>query len=296
MLRSHTKLLQEDKRFLPKKGDVCSMACEFAFACVNHKEGEVCQGFQMLNGKSARIIRHNLGENNVKYMENSYNFIQRSMDNGDIEAAQTTHKDIARLRGQPLENPKPPIKPNANQLRSFLDISDQSSKQDLPKNSEPVTRSFGSGFRAMLDACSKTHEPDALEKRDISISYSAPSKNQNRLPVKIQMSKPEPLQVKPLGFLRMVEESIRGSDAVENEGAIRKTTVYRNFRGWGFRAMLDALSSDQNDTLVVRSSAEKNLRLKKLLENVGKPKPTIERSMRRHTGFRGMLDAISSDS
>ena len=276
--------MQEDKRFMPKKGYICSIACEFAFACINHKEGEICQGFQMLNGESARIIRHNLGEDNLKYMKNSYNFIQRSMDNGDIEAAQTIHKDIARFRDQSLEKPTP-MKHDTSQFQTFLKISDQSSTQSPSNNSRKVTQDFGSGFRAMLNAAtSKKHESDTLEKRHISISPLKPSR-------------PKPLHVKT-GFRQMLEEATRGSDVVENERSIRKATVYRSFRSWGFRDMLDFVSpSDSHATLVVRGSAEKNVeRLEKLLENVGKPKPNIERSMSRHEGFRRMLDAISPDS
>lgn len=98
MPKSHILLLQHDKRFLPRKGDICSMACEFAFACANHEEGSTCQGFQLLNGESERIIRHNLTDSDKNYLKNSFNFIQRSMDNGNLQDAIAVYNDIAKIR------------------------------------------------------------------------------------------------------------------------------------------------------------------------------------------------------
>ena len=77
MKASHANLLLEEKARMPMKGDTCDMSCQFAFACANMKDGEPCQGFQLLsNGKISRIIRQNLAEYDEEYIQNCVRLIQ----------------------------------------------------------------------------------------------------------------------------------------------------------------------------------------------------------------------------
>lgn len=71
-------ILRGDNR-MPRKGDVCDMSCQFAFACANHVRDEPCQGFQLLgDGKLERHVRHNLDAYDRKSIENYVDMIQRS--------------------------------------------------------------------------------------------------------------------------------------------------------------------------------------------------------------------------
>lgn len=77
MKLSHANLMLEGKARMPKKGDTCDMSCQFAFACANMKEGEPCEGFQLLsNGKITRLIKQNLAEYDQEYIQNCIRLIQ----------------------------------------------------------------------------------------------------------------------------------------------------------------------------------------------------------------------------
>ena len=90
-------ILRKTAKF-PTKGSQCNSACAFYFCCANGKDFEECTGFQMLNGESKKLLEKALGTDSVEYINNSYGFIERAIQNNDLEAVEVVVRDLSQLR------------------------------------------------------------------------------------------------------------------------------------------------------------------------------------------------------
>ena len=90
-------ILRKSAKF-PTKGSQCNSACAFYFCCANGKDFEECTGFQMINGQSKKLLERTLGENSLEYIQNAYGFIERAIQNNDLEAVEVVVRDLSQLR------------------------------------------------------------------------------------------------------------------------------------------------------------------------------------------------------
>jgi hypothetical protein len=90
-------ILRKTAKF-PTKGSQCNSACAFYFCCANGKDFEQCQGFLMLNGETKKLLEKNLGTDAVEYIKNSYDFVERAIANGNLEAVDVVVRDLSQLR------------------------------------------------------------------------------------------------------------------------------------------------------------------------------------------------------
>ena len=90
-------ILRKSAKF-PTKGSQCNSACVFYTFCGNGHDFEECTGFQMLNGESKKLLEKALGTDSVEYINNSYGFIERAIQNNDLEAVEVVVRDLSQLR------------------------------------------------------------------------------------------------------------------------------------------------------------------------------------------------------
>ncbi|MCW4003643.1 MAG: hypothetical protein NWE95_07010 [Candidatus Bathyarchaeota archaeon] len=81
----------------PTQGSQCNASCAFYAFCANSVDFEKCRGFILMNGENLALIKRNLDENTIQYIQNSYPVIQRSLRSGDREFAEVVTRDIKRL-------------------------------------------------------------------------------------------------------------------------------------------------------------------------------------------------------
>ena len=51
-----------------------------------------------MNGDSRKLLERNLGKDSVKYIENSYGFIERAIQNNNFEGVEVVTRDLSQLR------------------------------------------------------------------------------------------------------------------------------------------------------------------------------------------------------
>jgi len=94
--RDANLILSDDKRF-PTIGSDCNASCCFYFCCANSEDYGKCQGFIMMNGESARLLKRTLDNNVLEYIQNSYVTAQHALTNGNMETVECVTRDIHQL-------------------------------------------------------------------------------------------------------------------------------------------------------------------------------------------------------
>ena len=142
-------ILRQSAKF-PQKGDQCNASCAFYFCCANSKDFGTCeQGFQLINGDSRKLLERNLGADSVKYIENSYGFIQRAIQNENLEGVELVTRDLSRLHEKAF--PEPTQRPSGISYMAQCAFGNQNTQ---PENTQPETHS-DSEFTRMLEASGK---------------------------------------------------------------------------------------------------------------------------------------------
>jgi len=163
------QIMKSGSARFPMKGTNCVPSCAFYFCCANGKDGENCTGFQLLNGESKKLLERNLGEDSVKYIENSYGFIERAIQNKNFDGVEVVTRDLSRLREKAI--PEPTQRPEGflYMLKCARGVQNTS-----PQKSQPIERSqlnqHQEGILAMIEASrgllstsSRQPEPDPVE-------------------------------------------------------------------------------------------------------------------------------------
>jgi len=92
------QIMRSGSARFPMKGTTCVPACAFYWCCINGEDGKNCVGFQLINGQVKRHLQEQLGEDALKYIENSYGFIERAIQNNNLEAVEVVIRDLSQLR------------------------------------------------------------------------------------------------------------------------------------------------------------------------------------------------------
>jgi len=92
------QIMRDGSARFPTKGTTCAPACCFYWCCQNGEDGKDCVGFQLINGDTKRHLQEQLGEDALKYIENAYGFIQRAIQNENVEGVDVVVRDLSQLR------------------------------------------------------------------------------------------------------------------------------------------------------------------------------------------------------
>jgi len=99
-------ILRQTAKF-PRKGEQCNASCVFYAFCANGKDFEPCErGFQLINGKTHEHLEKVLGTDAVEYIKNSYDFMERAIENNNLEAVAVVTRDLSQLRERAFPEPE----------------------------------------------------------------------------------------------------------------------------------------------------------------------------------------------
>jgi hypothetical protein len=155
---SHAPLIHKGEKIIPKRGvSRCSPACLVFELCLNYEEGELCSNYKpMENGKLTMRMLENLEDSDKIYFANTTKFIQRCLDNGDVEDAEIYVNDVKRF-----------FKPNEATIKKITKVYDDeklySVKEEKVENLEPpehVNISLFGDWHVSSDRIKKPKPPE----------------------------------------------------------------------------------------------------------------------------------------
>jgi hypothetical protein len=157
-------ILRKEGRF-PTKGSQCNASCVFYFCCANSKDFGTCEkGFQMMNGESKRLLERNLGVDSVKYIENSYGFIERAIQNNNFEGVEVVTRDLSQLRDRTI--PQPTQRPSgiSYMVQCALGVS-TTPRQEHAEPEQEATSEFTRMLEASSKGSTKREQPYTVTRR-----------------------------------------------------------------------------------------------------------------------------------
>jgi len=80
--QSHAQIILRDSARFPTEGSQCDASCAFYWCCANSKDFGECKGFLLLNHGNLDHIKRTYDKNIDEFIENSYQVIQRSLNDG----------------------------------------------------------------------------------------------------------------------------------------------------------------------------------------------------------------------
>lgn len=252
MDRRSAEILSKGKAEIRAIGEPCDPSCAMWFCCENSVPNGICKGFVLLNGESRKLLRRNMQEDDLLYLEDCVGAVQngcapdvkRSLT-GEVFRCLKPISDI--LEEEPIER------------LGFRGMLDHVSKEtDTPSPSQPIIRGFGRGFRGMLDEMSEGKKrsiagvmPQAgIDECNFDCNYHQYCTHFENLALckgfklvgTADVFGHENLTTTPKpsvrgfsdGFIGMLEDASRGTTP-----EIRRTNVVRNIN-YGFKAMAES--------------------------------------------------------
>jgi len=243
MNRTSANLLLEGKAEIRSIGQPCDASCAMWFCCQNSTPNGTCKGFVLLNGKSKDILRKNMREDDLIYLENSARIIQNGCS---VETRRALASEVYRylkpindiLREEP-----------ALGFRAMLDKAIEPTPEE--STWKPITRGFKGGFAGMLEEASRgtdsesmssvlirslefrtneeVHQPQWGLKAMLDAASEGIKRSLPQHPVKPKR-KMETVRGFGRGFAGMIDELTRGNEKEEVQ------TVVRNC---GFKGILE---------------------------------------------------------
>ncbi len=200
-------------------GEPCDPSCFMWFCCSNSVPDGFCKGFSLLDGESRKLLRRNLQEDDLLYLEDCVGAVQNGC-RSDVKRSLTSEvyrclkpiSDILREE-EPIERLG---------FRGMLDSAFPTAPESTPK---AVIRGFGRGFVGMLDELNR-------DKPEIRSFVEPARKNSENPTTTIHHV---------FGFLDMLDDCNRKYE----EEAEKAKAVIRNV---GFRGVLDSISEHEEVT------------------------------------------------
>jgi hypothetical protein len=131
----------------PTVGSQCNASCAFYAFCANSEDFGTCKGFILMNGQNLAQLKRNLDEDSIEYVKNSFPVIQRMLNNGHHDFAETVTRDVQRL-GE-IARPKT----QTERKYGFMGMLEAAFGNQTEEKVEPkvVIRGFGRGFIGQLE-------------------------------------------------------------------------------------------------------------------------------------------------
>jgi len=238
MNRTSGNLLLEGKAEIRSIGQPCDASCAMWFCCQNSTRNGTCKGFVLLNGKSKDILRKNMCEDDLIYLENSARIIQNGCS---LETRKALTNEVYRylkpindiLREEP-----------AFGFRAMLDRAITPTPEE--STSKPITRSFRDGFLGMLEDASRSSEPESVTIRNFGTvhhpEYGFKAMLESAFGETPTITKP--IHRTPLGYRGMLDVVSRGTEEAQ--------PITRSFQDqpqqYGMLAMARAAFGYENPT------------------------------------------------
>ena len=104
---NHAQIILRDSARFPTEGSQCDASCAFYWCCENSQDFGECKGFVLLNHGNLEHIKRTLDEHIDEYIQNSYQAIQRCLDNGTEDMGDIILRDIDSI-GKQFSNKRQP--------------------------------------------------------------------------------------------------------------------------------------------------------------------------------------------
>jgi hypothetical protein len=154
------QIMRSGSARFPTKGTTCVPACCFYWCCQNGEDGKNCVGFQLINGQVKRHLQEQLGEDALKYVQNAYGFIQRAIQNENLEGVEVITRDVSQLRERTI----PESTERASGFAHMLECAHGVQNDPTPEP-EPQEQVRETGLLGMMSALgSKTESHPTLTR------------------------------------------------------------------------------------------------------------------------------------
>jgi hypothetical protein len=156
--QSHAHIILRDSARFPTEGTQCDASCAFYWCCANSKDFGECKGFLLLNHGNLDHIKRTYDKNIDEFIENSYQVIQRSLNDGVEINADVLLRNIDQIGKQFSK------KQQSLPTSGFIAMV-ESAHPTTPSEPEPQEPS-NSEFQRMLSESGKnTEQPHTIERQ-----------------------------------------------------------------------------------------------------------------------------------